>query len=671
MKKILPALVSLLLILVFSPAALCAETGKDETIYVNLGSDGSIDEVFVVNHIETPKAGTYTDYGTYDEIVNLTGEEEPAVEGDKITWELPAYENGFYYKGTMDKALLPWNLQFTYQWNGKTVSASELAGVRGEITIHIKASRNLVTASYFSENFAMQLSQELNTDICKNIEAPDGAKIIAGQTATISYTVLPGDSLDTTIRFTANDFSADGMTIVFTPFSLSSLSSFSDLSANIDEIIDAMSALIEGTESIYDGANSVADGLNGLSTGAATLSTASSDASTGLDAYETGLDAFSTAMTSYFTEISTTLAELSALSEQLSATQETLSGYQSELNETLTGLDATLSGYQQTIDQAETALTTLSTTLSGLQSGLNNLIEANDQMEYQLNTIIGGYQTLCANYETYTASLAALADSDTTLLAQSLLSSDDDDVRTLAQAYIDQQSTIAQLYTAFSTLNGSFNNANDDFSAGITTIATGYDDIGGGLTAMSNAVTQLQQGMNGAFDFFSLTTALSGLQAQLTAVEDTMDQLSVNLPVIDTETYEEGITSANDGLNALTGGFDLLNSSLQEDYFPAVTSLSDHLTLLDESYLPLPEGLHSLNEGETALRDGILEAGNALTPGDTGETVSFTSPQNDPPNSTQFILSTPEIRVETKAETTDSGDEATETTLWQRLTNIF
>jgi len=72
---------------------------KDETIYVNLGRDGSVEEINVVNRIETSGRGTYTDYGSYEYVASLTNTSLPDLEGDMISWMLDTSGNGLLLSG--------------------------------------------------------------------------------------------------------------------------------------------------------------------------------------------------------------------------------------------------------------------------------------------------------------------------------------------------------------------------------------------------------------------------------------------------------------------------------------------------------------------------------------------------------------------------------------------
>lgn len=51
---------------------------KDETVYVTLTSAGEAKETIVVNRLEAGKLGSYEDYGSYSDIVNLSGGRAPS-----------------------------------------------------------------------------------------------------------------------------------------------------------------------------------------------------------------------------------------------------------------------------------------------------------------------------------------------------------------------------------------------------------------------------------------------------------------------------------------------------------------------------------------------------------------------------------------------------------------
>ena len=95
------------------PESLGAEpsVSVDETMYVTLDYYGARTDVSVVKGCFTNGVGTYTDYGDYEKIVNMTDSQEPEAGDGSVTWNFDGENKRFYYEGVMDpeQVELPWN----------------------------------------------------------------------------------------------------------------------------------------------------------------------------------------------------------------------------------------------------------------------------------------------------------------------------------------------------------------------------------------------------------------------------------------------------------------------------------------------------------------------------------------------------------------------------------
>ena len=61
----------------------------DETMYVNLDYYGTATQINVVKGCTTNGLTEYTDYGTYDKVVNMTDDTAPEIGDGTVTWKLP------------------------------------------------------------------------------------------------------------------------------------------------------------------------------------------------------------------------------------------------------------------------------------------------------------------------------------------------------------------------------------------------------------------------------------------------------------------------------------------------------------------------------------------------------------------------------------------------------
>jgi len=115
-------------------AAAKSDTFKDETVYVLANPDGTVQKIIVSDWIKnTLSSEKITD------VTNLKIQKISKVT-KVIPWEVTntrvwdAQGNDIYYQGTIEKEL-PVDLSVSYKLDGKTVSADELIGKSGKVTI--------------------------------------------------------------------------------------------------------------------------------------------------------------------------------------------------------------------------------------------------------------------------------------------------------------------------------------------------------------------------------------------------------------------------------------------------------------------------------------------------------------------------------------------------------
>ena len=129
----------------------------DETMYVNLDYYGTPTKTNVVKGCSTNGIKEYTDYGTYEKVVNMTDKTEPVLADGSVTWQLPQGNQRFYYQCTMpDGSMeLPWTFDVSYKLNGVPADAESLAGASGLIEIHVKAEPNRSARAYYRNNMVL------------------------------------------------------------------------------------------------------------------------------------------------------------------------------------------------------------------------------------------------------------------------------------------------------------------------------------------------------------------------------------------------------------------------------------------------------------------------------------------------------------------------------------
>ena len=114
---------------------------KEETVYVNLDSDGTVDDVTVSNWLKNVTGTSdVQDVSNLKDIKNVKGDETFTQNGDKLTWK--ANDADIYYQGTTNKDL-PVSMEIKYYLDGVQVSPSDLGGKSGHLKIEVNYTNNV------------------------------------------------------------------------------------------------------------------------------------------------------------------------------------------------------------------------------------------------------------------------------------------------------------------------------------------------------------------------------------------------------------------------------------------------------------------------------------------------------------------------------------------------
>ena len=214
----------------------------DEAYYAMTDYYGNLTDGSVVKSYTTNGAESLTDYGDYDEIVNLTNGLVPTTAAGKAVFQFAkdAIPDHFYFEGKTAKpfAQLPWTLSVHYTLNGVPTKAEDLAGKTGVVEISINAIPNESASEYARYNYTLEAMAVFNQDDILSLEAPGAQVQLVGNLRAVLFIGLPGEECHFTIRVGSDDFSFGGMTFLMVPATLSQLSEIAKLSERKDELED-------------------------------------------------------------------------------------------------------------------------------------------------------------------------------------------------------------------------------------------------------------------------------------------------------------------------------------------------------------------------------------------------------------------------------------------------
>lgn len=290
-------------------ATVTASSGSSETVYVIANTDGSAKKVIV-----SQKYGSDDADAAQKAKSSLTDAQN--VKGDNC------------WQGTTDKAL-PVTTAITYTLDGQAISADDLAGRSGHVTIRFDYTNTQYETRTINGKsakiyvpFAALTGTLLDSDRFTNVSVTNGKLVDDGDHTVVVGMAFPGlqESLDldsdtlelpayVEISADVTDFALDTTLTVVTNSVFSDAdedalddSALGDLSGDMDKLTDAMTQLMDGSGELYDGLNTLlsssyelSDGVGKLTSGLQTLDSNSAQLNAGAETvFNTLLDTANT-----------------------------------------------------------------------------------------------------------------------------------------------------------------------------------------------------------------------------------------------------------------------------------------------------------------------------------------------------------------------------------------
>ena len=228
----------------------------DEAYYAMTDYYGNLTDGSVVKSYRTNGIATLTDYGDYDEIINLTDGTVPARNGGMTTFRLDekALPGTFYFEGKTTKPFqqLPWTISMSYTLNGVPTKAENLAGQAGVVEIRLDIVPNERASEYARNNYTLEAMTIFNQDDILSLEAPGAQVQLIGNLRAVLFLGLPGEECHYTIRVGSEDFSFGGMTFLMVPATLSQLAEIAKLSERKDDLEENYNKLSGSIDSLLD-----------------------------------------------------------------------------------------------------------------------------------------------------------------------------------------------------------------------------------------------------------------------------------------------------------------------------------------------------------------------------------------------------------------------------------
>ena len=600
------------------------EIAKDETVYVLAGADGSVRKIIVSDWIRNALgAPSLTDATALSDIENVKGDESYTISGNAKVWD--AQGSDIYYQGSIEKEL-PVGMTVTYTLDGKTVSAEEIAGKTGRVSIRFDYdNRQVETVKIDGKDekiyvpFAMLTGMLLDNDCFRNVEVSNGKLINDGERTAVVGIALPGlqenldigkDQIDipdhVEITADAADFSF-GMTVtiaaneIFNHLETAKLDSMDGLTDSIRELTDGMNQLLDGSSALYGGlctllekSDELVSGINKLADGAKALK----DGATALD---DGAD-----------QLRSGAAELAGGLHTLKGNNDTLNGGAKQVFETL------LSTAETQIRAGGISVSTL--TIDNYAKALDGVIDSLDEASV---------------YHQALAQVTAAVEENRPLIVQKVTSAVREQVEAQVTAAVQEQvsfgvASAVREQVSEQVISAAAGISSSDYEAAVSAGMIPEETQSAVSAAME---AQMQTDDIKALIEANITAKMAGDEVKATIQTNTDAQMqteavqkaisdNVELQVAQaisdnmaSDAVQSKLAAASEGVKSIIG----LKTSLDSyntfylgllAYTGGVASAADGADKLASGASDLKDGTAQLRDGASALYDGILQLKN-------------------------------------------------------------
>ncbi|MBS5724175.1 MAG: hypothetical protein KHW59_00145 [Clostridiales bacterium] len=500
---------------------------KAEVVYGVLDANGTVKSLYTVNRLELDTDGTFTDYGNYSVLTNLTSTDLLMLEGDAITGSGSAGD--FYYQGNMESTDLPWLFALSYTLDTSPIDIAELSGASGALEIHFSTQQNKNVNSTFYDHYMLQVTFTLDMELCKNISAEGGTVSEAGTNKMITYTVFPGRDADLFLRADVENFSMTGVDIAAVPYTTNMEI------PDADELTDGFQQLDDGISALHDGVSELLDGIQALDEGSGALQSGSTAVKDGL----AQLDNSAYPIVSGSAEIQKALEQISsglqgngteaadtAVISQLPAGLSAVAG---GLRQMAQGLSALKDGFSPALNALDTAMEGIPAPALSEEELASLYLQVAPEQYATLDTLIGTYTAAAAAKGTYTQIKTAFDSITETLttISEELTTVADtlDSLATETEAIPDMLSALSEGISNLAENYASFHQGLTDYTNAVSEFSTGYEELDAGITSAVQGIASLEAGVQDLYDGTDeLNKSTSGMAEEVQSAINSMTE---------------------------------------------------------------------------------------------------------------------------------------------------
>ena len=508
---------------------------KDEVVYSKINGNNEDYSTIVSDKITNDQRQEYVnDLSNLLNIVNTSGDETFTQDGNKIVWN--ANGNSLSYQGDTQQEL-PIKTTVTYKLNDEEVSADELKGKEGKVSITVNYENtdshnvkiNGKTEKMYTP-FIVVAGLLVNKDNNENITVTKGKVVDNGKNAIAVGMALPGlqESLglsksdvdipsSITFEMDAKDFEMNNIVSYVTPKLIEETdlkvfdkmdSLYTDankLQNSMNQIQDGANTLKDGTKELANGTSQVDAGVKEVATnmskvtsGAAQLTNGQKQVTSGLKQIKGKLPT-SAQVTENKTQLNTLKAGNTSALAQLNAQSKNTDQQIAELNKKLEEVDTNMTAIKSALkaNKVDFNDSNIDAVIKTYNSAAKEYAAAGEQVKYTLQATQAA--TVVANLNTYKALLGTQTLINSTIKTLTASKKSVASLETLITG--DQQVVESSLNTldSMAELSSGVDQllvGSNKLQTGAQNLQTGSKQLENGVDTLSSATTQLNNGAN-------------------------------------------------------------------------------------------------------------------------------------------------------------------------------
>lgn len=674
MKKSIALII--VLILLFGSSCMAMPTQKkNETVYVNLDNYGKVNKINIYSKWLTNGASTVEDHTRYLTISNLTNREAYTKNGEAIVWNVEGNKN-FAYTGEVGEEyynLIPWNFDISYKLNGVEVSPDKLLGAQGLVKITIDINSNKEANTYYQNNYVLEITSTYNMSEYLSVESEEAMITDTGNSRTLMFVILPGQSTTINIEIGSNDFYMDGITMALVPVTGNILDQIVNIVEDREDIEDAFDSINSSADIILGAMGGMTSGLSGVTTGVNEIR-----------------------------QGNTNLHELGDLRDEdiasLKTILEELSPLISRIQKDLDNLNKNYTIIIELDEKLNKELKNLSNNVHNLNSDLDSVYKVMkdlpDDVE-DINSLIRLTGNVVRDTDSVVTALSGLSGTSQQELATALngIATDTQSIGQIAGA--KAQTTTGETQAAFAQIGGHASNIGTNLTSVNNILTQMSDNSLSGTDALQTSLNQLKNKLYDISEIMnkkdaqklvnligSIKSASKTLEKMINIAAEYNSKLLANkddftLAINNMKQIASEIEKANTLATSMVTNLQSMLNILSNEMYNGTQKTTEALLSVNSELINMTAQSNQLKQSKDNIRNIIDKKKSEIEEKTTifnleknAKVVSFGSEENENVESVQFVLKTPNIK-NVKLNNEELEKQKEQKSFWDKIVFIF